>query len=321
MQVKPLPAEGRPKDFAGAIGKFQFSATGTPERVKIGEPVAMKLTIQGRGNFDRIGQPPLVQPDGWTTYSAKEQFLPGDGLGTEGVKTFELPVTPIAKQTAMPVFAFSFFDVETEKYVTLKSAAAPLQVDGEPTVAIRPGTAADVAKPEPPKAEPKPAAPGDILANLAELGAAGGFGLRISPTVLFGVMAAPLPVILALLAWRSRRGDEKALRAAALRRERAALLARVRNSPDRAEALDAAVRILQIDSATEAGEAGTGAELAQVLGARTLDAESEEAIRGLFDLRNELLYAGGSRGEERLDDRERDRVLETLAAYGRSARK
>ncbi|MEQ1854367.1 MAG: BatD family protein, partial [Chthoniobacteraceae bacterium] len=163
MQVKPLPAEGRPKDFAGAIGKFQFSAVGTPERVNIGEPVGMKLTIQGRGNFDRIGQPPLVQPDGWTTYSAKEQFLPSDGLGTEGVKTFELPVTPIAKQTAMPVFAFSFFDVETEKYVTLKSAAAPLQVDGEPAVALRPAPAAEVAKPEPPKAEPKPAAPGDIL--------------------------------------------------------------------------------------------------------------------------------------------------------------
>ena len=85
--------------------------------------------------------------------------------------------------------------------------------------------------------------------------------------------------------------------------------------------LDAAVRTLQIDSALESGGAGTGVELARVLDARKLDASSEQSIRELFEARNELLYAGGSRGADRLGESERDRVIETLATYERSARK
>ncbi len=140
IQVQPLPVEGRPEGFSGAIGKFEFAATGTPDRVKIGEPVSMKLTITGSGNFDRIGQPPLAEPEGWTTYSAKQNFQGSENGGTEGVKTFELPVTPTAKKTTMPVFAFSYFDPEGEKYVTLKSAPAPLTVEGEPLKPVAPAS-------------------------------------------------------------------------------------------------------------------------------------------------------------------------------------
>ena len=139
IEVKPLPVVGRPKDFSGAIGKFDFSATGTPERVKVGEPVSMKLVIKGSGNFDRIGQPPLDEPQDWTTYSAKENFSGNEGAETEGVKTFELPVTPTVAKATMPVFAFSYFDPETEKYVTLKSAPAP----SRPNPALTRATRAD----------------------------------------------------------------------------------------------------------------------------------------------------------------------------------
>ena len=324
MQVKPLPAEGRPKDFSGAIGKFEFAATGTPDHVKIGEPVTVKLTIKGRGNFDRIDQPSLADPNGWTTYSAKQQFEPGDNLGTDGVKTFELPVTPTAKKTAMPVFAFSFFDPDAGKYVTLTSAPAPLKVEGEPApMSVASSLNENTAlKPAQPKEEPKSPAVQDILPNLPELGVvAGGYGLRMSPWVLFSTMFAPLPILLALLAWRSRKMDASAQRISELRREKTILLARVRKSPDRAEALDAATRVLQIDSALEAGQPAAGGELAEVLAARKLDDAAERAVRELFEARNELLYAGGARGGDRLGDTERDRLLETLAAYERSARK
>jgi hypothetical protein len=324
LQVKPLPAEGRPKDFSGAIGKFEFTATGSPDRVKAGEPVSMKLTIRGRGNFDRIEQPPLAEPDGWTTYAAKQQFEPSDSLGAEGVKTFELPVTPNAAKNTMPVFAFSFFDVDAGKYVTLKNAPVPLQVEGAPSslVADAASKSAGETKVETPAPAPAPPAVRDILANLPEPGAASsGFGLRVAPPVLFSVMFAPVPVLAALFALRSWRGNEKSRRAAALRRERGALLARVRDSSDRAEALDAAVRALQIDAASNDGGAASGAELAHVLAARRLGPDLERAVRELFEARNELLYAGGARGADEFAAGERDRVLETLAAYERSARK
>lgn len=324
MDVKLLPAEGRPKDFTGAIGKFEFTATGTPNRVKIGEPVSMKLMIKGRGNFDRIDLPPLAGPSGWTTYSAKQNFEAGDNLGTDGVKTFELPVTPTTKKTTMPVFAFSFFDTNAGKYVTLTSSAAPLQVDGEP---IAPAVAASAkekggSKVEQPKEDPKAPAVQDILANLPDLGAvAGGYGLRISPWVLFSAMFAPLPVLLGLLAWRSRKVDASAERNAQLRREKSNLLARVRKSSDRAEALDAAARVLQIDCALDADPGAGDGGIAEVLAARRLDDAEERGVRELFEARNELLYAGGARGGDRLGESERDRLIETVAVYERAARK
>jgi hypothetical protein len=52
-----------------------------------------------------------------------------------------------------------------------------------------------------------------------------------------------------------------------------------------------------------------------------VDDSTREAIREIFEARNELLYAGGSSGGERIADRERDRVLEALSAYERGARK
>jgi hypothetical protein len=240
------------------------------------------------------------------------------------VKTFELPVTPTAKKSAMPVFAFSFFDPDAGKYVTLTSAASPLKVEGEPApMGISPGPKENAGvKPAQPKEEPKAPAVQDILPNLPELGSvAGGYGLRASPLVLFSAMFAPLPIVLALLAWRSRKADAGAQRAAALRREKINLLAQVRKSSDRAEVLDAAARVLQIDCALEAGQTEAAGELAQVLAARRLDEAAERAVRELFEARNELLYAGGSRGGDRLGESERDRLLDTLATYERSARK
>ena len=321
VEVKPLPAEGRPKDFSGAIGKFEFSASGTPDRVKVGEPVAMKLLIKGSGNFDRITQPPLAEPDGWTSYSAKEEFEGAENGGTTGAKRFELPVTPTAKKTTMPVFAFSFFDPGTEKYVTLKSAATPLVVEGEPLTA--PAAPIQGAQPtqEPPKPAPKETPPSDILANLPDLGpASAGFAPGATPLVFFSAMFAPLPVALAVMAWRRRRTG-KAAKMALLRKERSALLARVKNSGDRGEVLDAAVRSLQIETALNEGRDGIDNDPSALLSAVDEGTDAGRALRELFEARNELLYAGASRNGGGMSEAERDRVLEAIALVRNTYRK
>ena len=320
IEVKPLPVEGRPKDFSGAIGKFEFSATGTPQRVKVGEPVSMKLVIRGSGNFDRIGQPPLAEPDGWTTYSAKENFQGGDSAGIEGVKTFELPVTPTTWKTTMPVFAFSFFDPEAAKYVTLQSAAAPLTVEGAPVIAAAPPAPTAGKNPGTPKEEPKPAVQ-DILANLPDIGAASAaFGPSVSPAVFFAALFAPVPVAFAFIAWRRRRGDAKLARIAALRRERAGLMSQVRNAAKRAEVLDAVVKAMRIHVQLEGG-AQADDDAGALLGSRKLDAETEKSLREIFEARTELLYAGVARGEDRISERERDQVIEAVANFEKSARR
>ena len=322
IQVMPLPVDGRPKDFFGAIGKFEFEAAGTPQRVKVGEPVSMKLTIRGSGNFDRIGQPALAEPEGWTTYSAKQDFQGGDSAGTEGVKTFDLPVTPTARKTTMPVFAFSFFDPEAAKYVTLMSAAAPLTVEGAPQVAAATPATAAGKNPVLLKDEPKVPAVQDILANLPDIGAASAaFGPSASPAVFFAMLFAPVPVAFAFLAWRRRRSDGKIARIAALRRERSGLLSQVRGAASRAEVLDAAVKAMRLQTMLENDASQPDDDGSALLGSRKLDAETEKSLREIFEARTELLYAGAARESDRISDDERDRVLEAVANFERSARR
>ncbi len=318
IDVKPLPVAGRPKDFSGAVGKFEFEASGTPHRVKVGEPVSMKLTIKGSGNFDRIGQPQLADPAGWTAYSAKDSFQ-GDSGATEGVKTFELPVTPTTNKAMMPVFSFSYFDPEAEKYVTLKSASEPLLVEGAP-VASAPTPAPSAGKaPEPAKEPAKPAVQ-DILPNLPDIGpASAAFGPSFSPAVFFSMMFAPVPVALAFIAWRRRRGNAKLARLAALRRERAALMAQVKGAAGRAEVFDAAVKALRVGLEIESG-AQPGDDAAALLGTRKLDPETEKSLQEILDARAELLYAGAAREGDRIGERERDRVLDALANFEKSSR-
>ncbi len=130
VDVKPLPAAGRPENFSGAVGQFTFNATGSPNRVKLGDPVTMKLAVRGRGNFDRIEAPALLESAGWRTYPASADFKADDDLGIAGTKTFSVAVIPEVKKTAMPAFAFSYFDPTAENYVTLTSEPERLEVEG-----------------------------------------------------------------------------------------------------------------------------------------------------------------------------------------------
>lgn len=306
LEVKPLPVDGRPKDFAGAVGKFKLTASGRPDKVKAGDPVTMTVTISGQGNFDRITAPALAEPAGWRTYPATDKFSPNDTLGLTGTKTFEIAVVPEEKKNETPVFTFVFFDPDEAKYVTLKSDATPLVVEGNFTAPATPGQPAV-------EGAPKPAAPEDIIGNLPSPGVWGA-PVAMPPLVWIGVMFAPLPVFALLFAWRARKSDPRAAAIAALRREKAALLAKVRATQDRVELFDAAARVLQIEVALSTKQPLAGVDEAAVLARH-----DTPGVREIFAARAELVYAGG-RGGDSLKSIERDKVLETLAECGRAAR-
>lgn len=317
IQVVPLPVEGRPKDFSGAIGKFEFNVTTTPDRVKIGEPLSVKMEIRGSGNFDRIGQPPLAEPQGWTIYSPKEKF-DGSETGTEGVKTFELPVTPTITQTTKPIFAFSYFDPEAGKYAVLQNAGEPLIVEGAPVAAGRTPTPGPAAPQTPANDKPKPPVAEDILANLPDIGRlSASFGPPLSPAAFFSALIAPVPVAVALLVWRRRRSDATIARLAGLKRERVTFLSKVRTSASRAEVLDAAVKVLSIDVQIAEGSAPVDSA-DELIANRKIPDGTEKALREIFNARAELLYAGASGSADAVSTSERDGVLNAITDFERS---
>jgi hypothetical protein len=318
LEVKPLPAAGRPESFSGAVGQFKFSAAGSPNRVKLGDPVTMKLTVTGQGNFDRIGEPALRDAAGWRSYPASSDFKAEDELGLKGTKTFSVAVIPEDLKTAMPVFEFAYFDPATGKYVLLTSEPEKLAVEGvvpPPPVVVAP---APTRTAEPPAASPAPAQ--DILGIRYDAGRGRhSFEPLYARPAFLLAQAVPVAILAAMLFVNLRRKDADAKRVAALKRQKADLLAvlRGRELSDE-QLLDTAAQVIQVDTALVTDRPAGSIDAAIAQASRHLDAETADGVERIFNARAELLYAGmGGRGAGLSAD-ERQSVLRTVENFERS---
>jgi hypothetical protein len=323
LTVKPLPVPGRPVDFAGAVGNFEISAEGSPSRVKMGDPVTMKIKVSGQGNFDRVTAPVLKDSNGWRSYPASSTFVGEDELSIKGTKTFEMAVIPEAPKTEMPVFEFSYFDPLAGSYVTRTSQPQTLLVEG--VMATPAPISSSVPSPSAtPAPEAKPAAPTDILGLRYEAGAARhSFGPIYLRRQFILAQGAPLIALLGFLAWRLwPRTDGTAHRAMALRRERSALLEKLRDKEiAHADFFDGAARVVQIDTALATGGDSAVVDAPAARSSAELSESTAEVIEEIFKTRAEALYAGGGGGGGYVSGAERERVLAALTDFGRSHEK
>jgi BatD DUF11 like domain len=150
--VLALPTDNKPADFSGAVGSFKITTDISSPTTTAGDPLTLRLHVNGAGNFDRVDSNMLTANDEWKAYDPKSTFKPGDPVGFHGEKTFEQPVIAAHAGTqTIPALSFSYFDPDTHHYETAHSA--PL------TVKVAPAT--EVASNEPPPAPGATAAPAD----------------------------------------------------------------------------------------------------------------------------------------------------------------
>jgi hypothetical protein len=317
IDIKPLPAEGRPNNFSGAVGNFGFHGEGSPTRLKVGDPITMRLKVSGTGNFDRMTAPKLEDDKGWQAYDASEKFEPVDPLRTTGTKTFEIPIVPDGPHRATPTFAFAYFDPKAEKYVTLRSKPQALMIEGVP-VALTPPKLEIVstAPDEPAKSEPKPAT--DLLGLRYEVGAVRSFSPVYARLEFWLLQAIPAFGILALLAGRLLRRDPRRAQHAALERQRAEVWKQLRSDGNPAEFWEHAARFVQLDTAVATGVEPAGVDADVVKRVRSVDPETMIAIEEVFDRRGALLFAGRGTYEGQLNSEQRNRIV---AALGKLCRR
>jgi hypothetical protein len=127
MTVLPLPPNA-PPDFSGAIGKFNWQVSAGPTSVGAGDPVTLKIVINGRGNLDNLKLPELNWPD-FKAYTPSMTVSPEDQLGLSGTKTFEQVIVPqSASIHEIPALSLAYFDPEKKQYAHLAQAAVPLTI-------------------------------------------------------------------------------------------------------------------------------------------------------------------------------------------------
>ena len=170
LDVLPLPREGRPASFAGAVGQFDIDAVVPNPKPAPGDPVTLSIKIGGKGNFNAMGAPVLDETGGWRSYPPTDKFDGSDELSRTGVKSYDFTLIAQEPKQASPGAVFSYFDPVAAKYVTLTTKPIPLSASpGAPSNApVPPGFAASV-NPEKPDAKPKPAVipEGDPVSGLS----------------------------------------------------------------------------------------------------------------------------------------------------------
>ena len=128
MRVLPLPKAGKPKTFSGAVGRFKLWASSSLKSCMVGDPITLKITIKGDGNFDRVSSPVFTSTRQWKTYTPTSSFRPADSSGYKGKKRFEQAIIPLdASIKKVPPLIFSYFDTRKEKYITLRTR--PIKVE------------------------------------------------------------------------------------------------------------------------------------------------------------------------------------------------
>jgi hypothetical protein len=138
IEIKPLPIAGRPPNFSGTVGDFTLTASAVPVTTKVGDPITMKVEIKGFGNFDRMETPTLSDRNAWRVYDPSSETTPLDDIGLSATKTFNFPIVPEKKVSNLPTAEFSYFDPNTEKYVTLKSSPIAVTVEDQPQLTVSP---------------------------------------------------------------------------------------------------------------------------------------------------------------------------------------
>lgn len=134
IEVRPLPTEGRPEGFTGAVGEFTFDQVQIPQSWKTGEPQQVAARLSGSGNFALMKAPLLTPTDSWKIYEGKERFTAGDDASFSGNKVFQFNAVPRKSGEREAALAFSYFDPAAGKYQTITSAVTKIQVTGKDIV-------------------------------------------------------------------------------------------------------------------------------------------------------------------------------------------
>lgn len=132
INAKALPQEGKPANFSGAVGDFKLKTSINKKDLAVNESANLNIEISGKGNFNTIIVPEIKTPGNIETYAPKKKndFKAYED-GMQGSVSTEMVMVPEygGDYTISPV-EFSYFDPNKEKYITLKSDAINLSVDG-----------------------------------------------------------------------------------------------------------------------------------------------------------------------------------------------
>ncbi len=130
IDVKPLPAEGKPATFNGAVGSFLINAVIEKDSFTTDDAGKLRVQLYGEGNITLIPSPEVAWPKGLEGYEPVIK----DGLNrltvpVSGSKIFDFSFTAEKEGTyTIPSIEFSFFDDAVAKYKTISTKPVTVHI-------------------------------------------------------------------------------------------------------------------------------------------------------------------------------------------------
>ncbi len=134
--VKALPETGKPADFSGAVGKFDFKVTPSKTNLKNGESLDLLVTVTGSGNMKLFNLPKPVVPNSLEMYDPVHTEKVNTNLsGMSGKIADSYTIIPQFKGNyPIKPMQFSYFDLGSGKYKTITSPEIMVNVLDGPSV-------------------------------------------------------------------------------------------------------------------------------------------------------------------------------------------
>ena len=130
IAVKALPEAGKPADFSGAVGKFNFKVTPSKTNLKNGESLDLLVSVTGSGNMKLFNLPKPVVPNSLEMYDPVHDEKVNTSLsGMSGKISDKFTIIPQFKGNyPIKPMQFSYFDLNTRSYKTISSPEIMINV-------------------------------------------------------------------------------------------------------------------------------------------------------------------------------------------------
>lgn len=305
ITIEPLPKENQPASFKGAIGSFDIAASTDSTNLSEGDPITLKVSINGDGNFSQMSPPEFPAGDSFKTYPPRVVDEQLNTQGYSGNKQFEYVVIPLsADVTEVPPIPFSYFNPRTGTYSEMNTPPIPISIKASSLPL--PGNNQGQANAPQLNFRSQNTDSGDLLLPIkVSLGAtmAAPTLAKMQYTLTVSVLA-PLSILgIAYLIRRSRhssQNDQERIRLKALDQKTAkhrAEMLKARTDNDEHAFYQAACRVLQVALARRLGcnpDAITAKEIDALWVPSLGNAEIKESIETFFQKVDALRYSGGA---------------------------
>jgi hypothetical protein len=128
LRVSDLPAEGRPDNFAGHVGKYRIEARATPTEVSVGDPITLTLSLSGAEYLEHVKLPRLSQQPGLVRdFKIPQERATAEVSGKS--KMFTQTVRALNQDVKeIPSIELPYFDTKTKTYRMARTEPIPLIV-------------------------------------------------------------------------------------------------------------------------------------------------------------------------------------------------